>query len=120
MRRFGRRVEFVMSNLSRPAECVVTFYNQRSAAEQHIKGCKNAINWTRLSCHNFRNNKVRLQLHLLAYKMGNFLRTLALADEIEHWSMTTLREKLIKNGAKVVRHEFRSEHVVFHKILLNQ
>ncbi len=36
--------------------------------------------------------------------MGNFLRTLALPNEIEHWSMTTLREKLIKIGAKVVRH----------------
>ncbi len=36
--------------------------------------------------------------------MGNFLRTLALPDEVEHWSMTTLREKLIKIGAKVVRH----------------
>ncbi len=36
--------------------------------------------------------------------MGNFLRTLALPDEIKHWSMTTMREKLIKIGAKVVRH----------------
>ena len=31
-------------------------------------------------------------------------RKLALPDEIEHWSMTTMREKLIKNGAKVVRY----------------
>ena len=52
----------------------------------------------------FRNNEVRLQLHVLAYNMGNFLRTLALPDEIEHWSMTTMREKLIKIGAKVTRH----------------
>ena len=36
--------------------------------------------------------------------MGNFLGTLALPDEIEHWLLTTLREKLIKIGAKVVRH----------------
>ncbi len=47
---------------------------------------------------------MRLQLHVLAYNMGNFLRTLALPDEVEHWSMTTLRDKLIKIGAKVVRH----------------
>ncbi len=63
-----------------------------------------AINWTRLSCHGFRNNEVRLELHVLAYNMGNFLRALALPDEVEHWSMTTLREKLIKIGAKIVRH----------------
>ncbi len=47
---------------------------------------------------------MRLQLHVLAYNMGNFLRTLALPDEVEQWSLTTLREKLIKIGAKVVRH----------------
>ena len=47
---------------------------------------------------------VRLQLHALAYNLGNFLRTLALPKDVEHWSLTTLREKLIKIGAKVVRH----------------
>ncbi len=58
----------------------------------------------RVSCHGFRNNEVRLQLHALAYNLGNFLRTLALPEEVERWSLTTLREKLIKIGAKVVRH----------------
>ena len=51
-----------------------------------------------------RNNEVRLQLHALAYNLGNFLRTLALPEAVKHWSLTTLREKLIKIGAKVVRH----------------
>ncbi len=55
-------------------------------------------------CHGFRNNEVRPQLHALAYNLGNFLRTLALPEAMEHWSLTTLREKLIKIGAKVVRH----------------
>ncbi len=59
---------------------------------------------TRLCCHGFRNNEARLQLHALAYNLGNFLRTLALPDEMGHWSLTTLREKLIKIGTKVVRH----------------
>jgi hypothetical protein len=95
------RVGFIVTNLSRPAERVVAFYNQRGTAEQHIKEGKNAINWTRLSCHSFRNNEVRLQLHALAYNLGNFLRTLALPEAVEHWSLTTLREKLIKIGAKV-------------------
>ena len=98
------RVGFIVTNLSRQAKRVVAFYNRRGAAEQHIKKGKNAINWTRLSCHGFRDNEVRLQLHVLAYNMGNFLRTPALPDEVEHWSMTTLRDKLIKIGAKVVRH----------------
>ena len=83
---------------------VIAFYYQRGTAEQHIKEGKNAINWTRLSRHSFRNNEVRLQLHALAYNLGNFLRTLALPEAVEHWSLTTLREKLIKIGTKVVRH----------------
>ena len=92
------RVGFVVTNLSRPAERVVAFYNHRGTAEQYIKEGKYAIKWTRLSCGN------RPQLHALAYNLGNFMRTLALPKEVEHWSLTTLREKLVKIGAKVVRH----------------
>ena len=54
---------------------MVAFYSQLGTAAQHIKEGKNAINWTRLSCHGFRNNEVRLQLHALAYNLGNFMRT---------------------------------------------
>ena len=93
-----------VTNLSRPAERVVVFYNQRGTAEQHIKEGKNAIRWARLSCQKFRNNEARLQLHTLAYNLGNFLRTLALPKAVEKWLLTTLREKLVKIGAKVVRH----------------
>ena len=98
------RVGFIVTNLSRPAERVVAFYNHRGTAEQNIKEGKNAIKWTRLSCRKFRNNEIRLQLHALAYNLGTFVRTLALPKEVEHWSLTTLREKLVKIGAKVVRH----------------
>jgi hypothetical protein len=69
-----------------------------------IKEGKNAIKWARLSCQRFRNNAVRLQLHALAYNLANFMRTLALPDAVEQWSLTTLREKLIKTGTNVVRH----------------
>jgi len=98
------RVGFIVTNLSRPAERVVAFYNQRGTAEQHIKEGKNAIKWTRLSCRKFDHNAVRLQLHALAYNLGNFMRTLALPEAVEQWSLTSLREKLIKIGAKIVRH----------------
>ncbi len=98
------RVGFIVTNLSRPAERVVAFYNQRGTAEQWIKEAKGAIKWTRLSCRTFAANAVRLQLHALAYNLGNFLRTLATPEPIKEWSLTTLREKLIKIGAKLVSH----------------
>ncbi len=80
-----------MTNLSRPAERVTRLYDDRGTAEQYIKDVKNAINWTPLSCHGFRHNEVRLQLHALAYNLGNFLRTLALSEAVKHWSLTPLR-----------------------------
>jgi len=98
------RVGFIVTNLRRRAERVVAFYNQRGTAEQWIKEGKQAIRWTRLSCHDFRDNEVRLQLFALAYNLANFLRQLVLPRPIERWSLTTLREKLIKIGAKVVQH----------------
>jgi Transposase DDE domain group 1 len=96
------RVGFIVTNLRRPAKKVVAFYNGRGTAEQWIKEGKHAIKWTRLSCATFRPNAVRLQLHALAYNLANLLRTLALPGEVERWSLTTLREKVVKIGAKVI------------------
>jgi hypothetical protein len=98
------RVGFIVTNMSRPAERVVAFYNKRGTCEQWIKEGKGAIKWTRLSCRTFVANAVRLQLHALAYNLGNFLRTLATPEPIKDWSLTSLKEKLIKIGAKVVSH----------------
>ena len=98
------RVGFIVTNLARSAEGIVAFYNRRGTCEQYIKEGKNAIKWTRLSCRTFAANAVRLQLHVLAYNLGNFMRTLAMPKTVERWSMTSLREKLIKIGAKVVSH----------------
>jgi hypothetical protein len=84
------RVGFIVTNLNRPPERVVKFYNGRGTAEQWIREGKNALRWTRLSCHAFRHNAVRLQLHALAYNLANFMRTLALPEEVEHWSLTNV------------------------------
>jgi Transposase DDE domain group 1 len=98
------RVGFIVTNMARPAANVVAFYNKRGTCEQWIKEGKGAIRWTRLSCRSFAANAVRLQLHALAYNLGNFLRTLATPEPIKDWSLTSLKEKLIKIGAKVVSH----------------
>jgi len=104
------RVGFIVTNLRLMSSSVVKFYNKRGTAEQWIKEGKYALNWTRLSCHDFTDNQVRLQLFALAYNLGNFLRRLALPKSVKTWSLRTLREKLVKIGAKVIRH---SRYVVF-------
>ena len=96
-----------MTSIIRPAKRVVRFYNQRGTAELWIKEGKHSVKWTHLSCHDFVDNQVRLHLFVLAYNLGNFLRQLVLPREIRRWTLTTTREKLIKVGAKVVRHARR-------------
>ena len=98
------RVGFIVTNMTGWSRKVVKFYNGRGTAEQWIKEGKYAVKWTRLSCRNFRDNQARLQLFALAYNLGNFLRRLALPPSVKHWTLTTLRDKLIKIGAKMVRH----------------
>jgi hypothetical protein len=70
-------------HLARSASGIVGCYNQRGTVEQYIKEGKNAIKWTRLSCRTFAANAVRLQLHALAYNLGNFMRTLAMPKTAE-------------------------------------
>src|SRR5262245_30217827 len=53
------RVGFIVTNMSRPPQRVVAFYNKRGTAEQWIKEGKDAIKWTRLSCRTFAANAVR-------------------------------------------------------------
>ena len=98
------RVGFVVTNLSAKPEGVVHFYNKRGTAEQWIKEGKYALNWTRLSCHRFVANQVRLHLFVLAYNLGNFLRRLCLPKTINDWSLRSLQVKLIKMGGRIVRH----------------
>ena len=69
--------------------------------------CKYALNWTRLSCHRFVANQVRLSLFILAYNLGNFLRRLCLPNAVKHWSLRSLQVKLIKMGGRLVRHSRR-------------
>jgi hypothetical protein len=56
------RVGFIVTNLRRSDKAVVNFYNGRGVAEQWIEDGKNAVNWTRLYCHDFDDDQVRLQL----------------------------------------------------------
>ena len=101
------RVGFIVTNMSAGPEGVVHFYNGRGTAEQWIKEGKYALNWTRLSCHRFVANQVRLSLFILAYNLGNFLRRLCLPNAVKHWSLWSVQVKLIKMGGRLVRHSRR-------------
>jgi len=98
------RVGFIVTNLSLPSRAVVRFYNKRGTAEQWVKADKQAVKMTRLSCHRFRSNQVRLWLCLRAYNLANLWRRLALPKRIETWSLTSLQQRLVKTGGRLVKH----------------
>jgi Transposase DDE domain group 1 len=98
------RVGFIVTNLSAPNRAVVRFYNKRGMAEQWIKEGKQAVAMTRLSCHRFRANEVRLWLSLIAYNLGNLWRRLALPAPIGKWSLTSLQQRVVKTGGRLIKH----------------
>ena len=94
----------IVSNMTLPSRSVVRFYNKRGTAEQWIKEGKQATHWTRLSCHRFRANEVRLQLSVLVYNLGNLWRRLGLPGRIKSWSLTSLQHRLMKTGGRLIKH----------------
>ncbi len=88
------RVGFIVTNLNLPSRAVVRFYNKRGTAEQWIKEGNQAAHWMRLSC----------QLSVLAYNLGNLWRRLVLPKNIDAWSLTSLQQRLVKRGGRLVKH----------------
>jgi len=98
------RVGFIVTNLETDSRAVVRFYNKRGTAEQWIKEGKQAVKMTRLSCHRFRCNEVRLWLSVIAYNLGNLWRRWAVPRRIGNWSLTSLQQRLVKTGGRLVKH----------------
>ena len=98
------RVGYIVTNLALPSRAVVRFYNKRGTAGQWIKEGKQAMKMTRLSCHRFRSNKVRLWLSVIAYNLGNLWRRLVLPRRIDNWSLTSLQQWLVETGGRLVKH----------------
>jgi hypothetical protein len=84
------RVGFIVTNLTVPSRAVVRFYNKRGTAEQWIKEGKQAVKMTWLS--------------VIAYNLGNLWRRLTLPKRIERWSLTSLQQRLVKTGGRLVKH----------------
>jgi len=102
------RVGFIVTNLETDNRAVVRFYNKRGTAEQWTKVGKQAVKMTRLSCHRFRSNEVRLWLSAIAYNLGNLWpgRPLGrvLPRRIEKRSLTSLQQRLGKTGGRLIKH----------------
>jgi hypothetical protein len=93
-----------VTNLTAESRAVVWFYNKHGTAEQWIKEGRQAVAMTRLSCHRFRANEVWLWLSLIAYNLGNLWLRLTLPESIGKWSLTSLQQRLVKTGGRLIQH----------------
>jgi hypothetical protein len=99
------RVGFIVTNLAgRPSTSSPSTTSEVRRNNASRKGRERSNGRGCHAVRSFAANAVRLQLHALAYNLGNFMRTLAMPKAAEPWSLTSLKEKLIKIGAKVVSH----------------
>jgi hypothetical protein len=98
------RVGPIVTNLETDCRAVVRFYNRRGTVEQWIKEGKQAVKLTRLSCHRFRSNEVRLWLSVIAYNSGNLWRRLVLPRRMENSSLTSLQQRIVKTGGGLITH----------------
>jgi hypothetical protein len=100
------RVGFIVTNLELPSRAVVRFYNKRGTSEvavATIKEGKRAVKMTRLSCHRFRSNEVHPWLSVIAYNLGNLWRRLVLPQRIGSWTLTSLQQRLVKTGGRLIK-----------------
>ncbi|MCB1377649.1 MAG: transposase [Alphaproteobacteria bacterium] len=94
------RVGSIVTNLSRPPENIVVFFNQRVSCEQYVRERRNGVKQACLSHRSYAADAVRLQLHTLAYNLGNLLGTLAAPESIRDWPLSNLKGKPTKSARR--------------------
>jgi hypothetical protein len=105
----GTNPRFVVTNLDQPAEALYDdLYCQRGEAENRIKETQLDLFGTRTSCQKFLANWLRVMFSALAYTLMQRLREIALATtDLAHATAATIRVRLLKIGAAVIRNTRR-------------
>lgn len=99
----GTNVRCTVTNRTGTARQLFAWYNHRGETENRIKDLKNDLKADRLSCSRFRANAFRLQLHTLAYNLMHLFRHQLQDTSLANAATSTLRLKLFKVGARVIR-----------------
>ena len=94
----GPRESFADQRATLPIRAVVRFYNKRGTLEQWVKEGNEAVKMTRLSCHRYRSDEVRLWLSVIACNPGDLWRRLVLPTRIDEWSLASLQQRPVKAG----------------------
>ena len=94
---------FIVTNMESSPEYLIKFYCKRGLMENFIKESKTGFDFASVSSHTRIVNANRLQIHALAYNIFNWFRRLALSANMRKQRIDTVRLKLLKIAAKVIR-----------------
>ena len=110
---FGQMIHmytFVVTNMDSSPEELIGFYCKRGQMENFIKECKSGFDMDYVSSSTLIVNANRVMIHALAYLLFNLFRRLVLPAKLWKDRIDTLRLKLIKIAARIVR---SARYVVF-------
>ena len=94
---------FIVTNMESSPEYLIKFYCKRGLMENFIKESKTGFDFASVSSHTRIVNANRLQIHALAYNIFNWFRRLTLSANMRKQRIDTVRLKLLKIAAKVIR-----------------
>ena len=94
---------FIVTNMDASPEYLIKFYCKRGLMENFIKESKSGFDFASVSSHSRLVNANRLHIHELAYNIFNWFRRLALSANMRKQRIDTVRLKLLKIAAKVIR-----------------
>ena len=100
---FTYQYTFIVTNMSLTPFETIKFYANRGTMENFIKECKLGFNFNSTSSRDMIVNENRLQMHILAYNLFNWFRRIVLPESMNKMMIDTIRLKLIKIAAKVIR-----------------
>ena len=94
---------FVVTNMDSSPEDLIRFYCKRGQMENFIKECKSGFDMSYVSSSSMIVNANRVQIHALAYNLFNWFRRLTLPESMRKDRIDTVRFKLLKLAARIVR-----------------
>jgi hypothetical protein len=100
---FVHMFTFIVTNMDSSPEELIRFYCKRGSMENFIKESKNGFDFAAVSSSSKIVNANRLQVHAFAYNLFNWFRRLALAINMRKQRIDTIRLKLLKIAARVVK-----------------
>jgi hypothetical protein len=101
-------IRYCVTSLKGDPDHLYEVYCARGQAENLIKLHKAQLASDRTSCHSATANQVRLVLHTAAYWLMHALRSrLPQTSPLARCEFATLRQRLIKIGARVIEHVAR-------------